>query len=436
MKEIVERGLKDSPCKSLDYEQDVQPWIGSRAGFGAVLLGDDKPAPVIALQVKDAEKAETGFAELAKCTEVDDEDFGWTISGDYVVGSDSTSHAEAIASAGKESPLSSDADFQQWTEEAGGPGIMNAYFGRKGVKVLAEEFAPSPGGRLDGGSGMQGFGEMPDEQGFGKQGFGPDPSEQVTKALKDFKGAAAGLRFADEGIELSFAGGGMQQAGDGKVADHVGSLPADTAAVLALAVPADALKDLGGAKGSPFAPMQMLGAFTGLDLPQDLIDLLGSSLSLSLGADAPADLNDIAGPEDLPIGALIHGDEAKTKKVIDKLMARIGMQGSEPPVTVSTGEGKTAIATTQAYGDQLLENGSLGESKNFEDVVENADDAQAVLYLSFENDWMDVVQTMAAQEGDAEAKEVADNLAVLRALGASAWSEGDTGHAKVRLALK
>ncbi len=436
MKEIVERGLEDSPCKSLDYEQDVQPWIGSRAGFGAVLLGDDKPAPVLALQVKDAEKAETGFAELAKCTEVDNDDFGWTISGDYIVGSDSTSHAEAIASAGKESPLSSDADFQKWTEEAGGPGIMNAYFGRKGVKVLADEFAPSPGGRMDGGSGMQGFGEMPDEQGFGKQGFGPDPSEQVTKALKDFKGAAAGLRFADEGIEMTFAGGGVQQAGDGKVADHVGALPADTAAVLALAVPEDALRDLGGAKGSPFAPMQMLGAFTGLDLPQDLIDLLGSSLSLSLGADAPADLNDISGPSDLPIGALIHGDEAKIKKVLDKLMARIGGQGSEPPVTVSTGEGKAAIATTSAYGDQLLEDGSLGESKNFEDVVENADDAQAVLYVSFENDWMDVVQKMAAQEDDADAKEVADNLAVLRALGASAWSEGDTGHAKVRLALK
>ena len=105
-------------------------------------------------------------------------------------------------------------------------------------------------------------------------------------------------------------------------------------------------------------------------------------------------------------------------------------------MTVSTEDGKVAIATTSAYGDELLADGSLGESKNFEDVVENADDAQAVLYVSFENDWMDVVQKMAAQEGDAEAKEVADNLAVLRALGASAWSEGDTGHAKVRLALK
>ena len=182
--------------------------------------------------------------------------------------------------------------------------------------------------------------------------------------------------------------------------------------------------------------MKMLGAGTGLDLPQDLIDFLGSSLSISLGADAPADLSDISGPGDLPIGALIHGDEDKIKKVIEKVEARTGAQLSDVPATVSSEDGKVAISTTSDYGDELLEDGSLSETKNFSDVVENADDAQAVVYVSFENGWMDVVQEMVAEKGDAEAKEVADNLAVLRALGASAWSEGDNGYAKVRLALK
>src|SRR5687768_5843569 len=117
VKEIVEKGLADGPCKSLDYEKDVKPWIGNRAGLGGVLLGDDKPAPVLVLQVKDPEKAKSGFAGLTRCTEVADDDFGWTISGDYIVGSDSTSHAEAIAAAGKKAPLSADADFQKWTDE-------------------------------------------------------------------------------------------------------------------------------------------------------------------------------------------------------------------------------------------------------------------------------------------------------------------------------
>ena len=84
----------------------------------------------------------------------------------------------------------------------------------------------------------------------------------------------------------------MQQAGDGTVGDHVGELPGDTAAVLALAVPEDAMaKSRQGCEGSPFSLREMLGAGIGLDIPQDLIDFFGSSLSISLGADAPADLN-------------------------------------------------------------------------------------------------------------------------------------------------
>ena len=425
----------------------MEPWIGSRAGLGGVLLGDDKPAPVLVLQVKDPDKARTGFAELTKCTEVaDDDDFGWTISGDYIVGSDSTSHAKAIAEAGKKAPLSSDADFQKWTDEAGGPGIVNAYFGRNGVKVLADKFVPDYGGLPDSGYGWSAT--APDGQTSGgsdelsdqvpsEEKFGRDPSKPITKALKDFKGAAAGLRFADGGIELSFAGGGVQQAGDGKVGDHVGELPGDTAAVLALAVPEDALKRLGDdTKGNPFSLEGMLGAGTGLDIPQDLIDFFGSSLSISLGADAPADLNEVSGLGDLPIGALISGDEEKIKKVIEKVEAKTGAQLSDVPATVSSGDGKVAISTNSDYGDELLEDGSLSETKNFSDVVENADDAQAVVYVSFENGWMDAVQKMVADDGDAEAKEVADNFAVLRALGASAWSEGDNGYANVRLALK
>ncbi len=273
MKTIVEKGLADGPCKSLDYENDVKPWIGSRAGLGGVLLGNDKPAPVLVLQVKDPDKAKTGFAELTKCTEVaDDDDFGWTISGDYIVGSDSTGHAKEIAEAGKKAPLSSDADFQKWTDEAGGPGIVNAYFGRNGVKVLADELVPDYGGMPDSGYGWSATGpdgetssgsEEFSDQVPSEEQFGRDPSDAVRKALKDFKGAAAGLRFADGGIELSLAGGGVQQAGDGKVADHVGALPGDTAAVLALAVPEDALKRLGDdTEGSPFSLMKMLGAGT------------------------------------------------------------------------------------------------------------------------------------------------------------------------------
>jgi hypothetical protein len=92
---------------------------------GGVLL-DGNPAPVLALQVKDCELAKTGFAALAKCSQADSEEFGWTVSDDYVVLSDTTEHAEAIVSAGERAPLADSPDFQRWIEEAGGAGIVNA----------------------------------------------------------------------------------------------------------------------------------------------------------------------------------------------------------------------------------------------------------------------------------------------------------------------
>ncbi|MET0997625.1 MAG: DUF3352 domain-containing protein [Marmoricola sp.] len=424
VKEIFDEALKDGPCKALDYERDVKSWIGSRAGFGGVLLGDDKPAPVLVLQVTDADNARSGFARLAKCANGEDDEFGWTIADDYVVASDSTSHAEAIVAAGKKSPLSENADFQKWTEEAGGPGIVNLYVGRKSAEVASDAFR-SELGPLSGDPGAS---------------PGESPEDELAEAFEDFKGAAAVLKFNDGGIDLSFASSGAKAEKGRTVGEHVAALPKDTAAVMAMAVPEKAIEALRESDAvtddSPFSLRDLVGESTGLDLPDDLITLLGQSLSISVGGDAPADLKAIASPADVPLGVLIHGDTDKIEAVIAKAEAKAGVKLSELPATVSSGDGKVSIATTPDYAEALRAKGSLGEVKSFKDVVSHADEAQAVFYVSFENAWMDGVRELAAEEKDPEAAEVADNLAVLRALGASAWNEGSTSHGLLRLALK
>lgn len=430
VKAIFDEAFKDGPCKSLDYERDVKPWIGNRAGFGGVLLSGDKAAPVIALQITDAANAKPGFAKLAKCSGADDdEEFGWTVTEDYVIASDSTQHAKAIVTAGEKAPLAEDADFQKWTDEAGGPGIMNAYLGRKSVKILSDTFKTDLGDPT--GESLTGA-----DPGSGSEKAAED---ELNKALKDFKGAAAGLKFADGGIELSFAGGGAAKAGSKTVGKHVGALPEDTAAVVAVAVPEKALESLKSG-GSKQDSLSWLGEFftpgTGLDLPDDLITLLGSSLSFSVGADAPADLNEVAGPGDLPLGLLVHGDDAKIKAVIAKVEANTGTSLSDLPATLSSKDGKVAIATTPGYAEDLLADGSLADAEGFKDVVSHADDAQAVLYVSFENKWMDAMRDLAAKEDDKDLDEVTENLAALRAFGASVWRDGDTAHGLVRIALK
>ncbi len=424
VKSVFDEALKDGACKSLDYEADVQPWIGSRAAVGGVLLGDGKTAPVFALQVTDTEQAKSGFAKLAKCTEADEEDFGWTLTEDYVLASDSTSHAQAIASAGKRAPLSENADFQKWTEEAGGPGIVNMYVSRKSVQVVSDAIR-SEVGPLSGDPGTS---------------PGESSEDELAKAFEDFEGAAAVLKFNDGGIELSFASSGGKAEKGRTVGAHVAALPKDTAAVMAMAVPEKAIEALKESDAvtddSPFSLRDLFGESTGLDLPDDLITLLGKSLSISVGGDAPADLEDIASPADVPLGVLIHGDTDKIEAVIAKAEAKAGVKLSELPATVSSGDGKVSIATTPDYAETLRGTGSLGEAKSFKDVVSHADDAQAVLYVSFENAWMDGLRELAADQEDPDATEVADNLAVLRALGASAWNEGSTSHGLLRLALK
>jgi hypothetical protein len=420
LKAIFDEALKDGPCKALDYARDVKPWIGNRAAFGGVLV-DGSAAPVIALQVTDAANAKPGFAKLVKCSGADDdEEFGWTVTDDYVIASDSTDHAKAIVTAGEKAPLAEDADFQKWTDKVGGPGIMNAYLGRKSVKILSDTFQ----------------GDLGDLTGSGSDKAAED---ELNKALKDFKGAAAGLKFADGGIELSFAGGGAAKAGGKTVGDHVGALPKDTAAVVAVAVPEKALASLKSG-GSQQDALSWLGEFftpgTGLELPDDLITLLGSSLSFSVGGDAPADIKDINGLDDVPLGLLVHGDDAKIKAVIAKVEANTGAQLSDLPATVSSKEGKVAIATTPGYADDLLSDGSLGDAEGYRDVISHADDAQAVLYVSFQNKWVDALRDLAAEENDKDLDEVADNVAALKAFGASFWRDGDTAHGLVRIALK
>lgn len=417
IKAIFEEATKDGPCKALDYEKDVKPWIGSRAGLGGVLLGDGKVAPVMALQVKDPDQAKAGFGRLVECGEPTGDDFGFTVTADYVIASDSTTHAEAIAAAGKDRPLSETGDFQRWTEEVGGPGIMNAYVGPKSVEILTENL----------GSGLEDL-----------TGGDPATEKQLAEALKNFKGAAAGLKFNDGGLELAFAGGGAADEKARTVGEDVGDLPKDTAAVFALAVPDKQLEQLKASGDDGDSLLSMGKRFTdgtGLELPDDLITLLGDSLSLSVGGDAPASLEDVSSLADLPIGVLLHGDDAKIQDVITRVETGVGAKLSDLPATLAARDGKVAIASNDGYADDLLADGSLAESEDYKSVITHADDAQAVIYLSFQNKWMDALDDSGAVE-DKDAKEVAANIAVLRALGISAWSEGSTGHGLLRLSLK
>jgi len=422
LKRLFDQMQKDGTCKNLDYERDLKSWIGQRLGAGAVLL-HGKPKPVVALQVSDADNAKSGFPRLAKCMELSN--YGWTLTEDFIVVSETTAMAKEIVADGQKSPLSEDADFKRWTDEAGGAGIVNAYVGSKVVDVASEAL----------NSGLDDLGDL---GGDTLSGSGADKKQfaDILAEYKDFQGAGAVLRFADGGIELSVAGGGGKAARTTEtVGDHVAAMPADTAMLLAFAVPSGAFKMVEKAdpngSGSDF-----LGSMLGIDFPEDLQTLLGKSLSISLGGDAPDDLTSIDEPSDVSVGALIQGDSAKIDAVIAKLEKNLGASLDDLQVTKKTEGGKVALASTPEYADQLLGTGKLSDDEGFKDAVPNAAEAQAVAYVDFDGQWGQAILKTIRDEGGKDADEVADNLEVLRALGISAWTDGEVSHGLVRLSLK
>jgi hypothetical protein len=398
----------EGQCKNLDYDKDLKPWIGQRAGVGGAMVSG-KATPVAALQVTDPDKARSGFGRLASCAELDGGDFGWTVADDYIVMSDSKAHAEKLAADGKESPLAESEDYQNWTDKAGGAGIVNAYAGPRALDAFSEQLDSSSTSGQDKQLG------------------------DALAAYKDFQGAAAVLHFADGGIELSMAGGGGKAArSKATVGDHVAAMPADTAVLLALAVPPgafDALEKSG--TGADF-----LGQMLGLQFPQDLETLLGKSISLSVGGDAPSDLASISGPGDVSVGALVHGDTAKIDEVISKLEQSAGGSLSDMQITKKSEDGKVVLATNEKYADQLLGSGDLADDDGFKDAVPHAEDAQMIAYVDFDGSWGRAILKAVREDGGSDSREVADNLAALRALGISAWTEGDVSHGLLRISLK
>ncbi len=412
-------------CKDVDYAQDVKPWIGQRAAFGGVQLDKGKPLPVVAVQIKDKDAATKGFAKLAACAKHSgSDDFGYDIGDDYALVSDSTAHASAISAAGAGSPLSEDASYQKWTEAAGGPGILNGYLSPHAGQVVKDAFGKE------------------------LESAGPGAAKQLDKAIADFKGAGATLQFKDGGLELSTAGGAVKQAGSKNVGDHVGDLPKDTAAVLAGSIDGkqisssidgafEGLGSLSGMFGGSEAGMKAeIEKQTGVRLPDDVATLLGDSFSISVGGDAPASIEKVTSPADVPAGYLVRGDDAKIKDLVDRIQKTTGVRLSDLPATFDTAAGKAVLATNPDYAKELLGNGSLGDSDTFKDVVPHADGSPFVFYLSLDNGWSKTLADAARKSGDKDEREFAADLAAFRALGASAWTDGSTTHSLVRLTAK
>ena len=93
----------------VDFDKDIKPWLGDRAGVAAVPGKDgEEPDAVVAVQVKDEDKANAGLDKLfAK----EKDKPGRAFSNGYVILSDDQPTVDAAVAASKDTPLSENAKF-------------------------------------------------------------------------------------------------------------------------------------------------------------------------------------------------------------------------------------------------------------------------------------------------------------------------------------
>ena len=400
-------------CTDVDFEDDVEPWLGNRIGVAAVDLGEQAPTPVAVVEVTDADAADDGLEQLRECGTDgvlgdlggDSDVIGWSIEGDWAVLARTDALAQEVTDAAQDAPLSDDDTYQRWTDAAGDPGIASAYL--------------APGlGR----AALDGFGGL------------AETDEAAEGFLRDFEGAALTLRFADEGLELEAATGSgglpeeLRTTSTGP--DLVEGLPDGTAVAAGIGL------DAGWAQAlldylEPVVGTDELEAFldeardeAGLDLPADAETLVGDGVVLAVDGDAD--------PDDLAaggagVGVVTQGDPDAVEEVLDRFRSALDERGeTTTPVETDVDGDRTAIGPDADWRRALLDGGDLGGTEAYRDVTRGAGDTASLLFVDFDAAWL---LSLAGEDDE----EVRANLEPLRALGFSAWTEDEESHTLLRV---
>jgi len=446
-KAIFERILEEAPCDDLDYGDDLEPWLGDRAGVAAVDIGNDQPDVVLVVQVTDADKADAGLEAIRDCEgSGDGASGGWVIEGDWAVISESEDTAQDVVEAAREGSLADDEDFQRWTGEAGDPGVVTMYAGPAVGDYLAEHSGDLLGfpfgsteclmsDSLGGSLGSEG---IDDGCADGDSGSGnPQLPDTIRQKLEDFQGIAGTVRFDDGAIELELAGGGAEQVPffSGETTDDViSSLPGDTAAAFGVGFADDWLTDL----LDLYAPMVGAGDVdelvaelseeTGLDIPDDIETLLGDAAVLAVDSDIDPDaVANSTDASEVPVALKVKGDPDAIEEVLEKLRAQ-ATSADDFAIFESEAEGDfVAIGPNGDYRGKVLGEGELGDNDVFEDVVREVDSASAVVFVN-----IDELQELI-EEATGGDDELMDNVEPLSGFGISTWVDDDTAHSVLRI---
>lgn len=393
-KALFEEALADSSC-DVDYEDDIEPWIGDRAAVAAVPDGD-QPAPVFVLQNTDEGAAKKGIDKLSECG--GGSEAGVAFVDDYAVIAQSQQLADDAAEDAAAAPLSEDETFASDMDTLGEQGVASFW--------------------ADG----DGFAELADATG----------NTSDAAALDEIDSVAAALRAGSDYIELA-AVTHLQNPLEAEERSDVGQLPEATVFAASVAGGGEYVDDgwdafTKAAGGMMYDFQSRLDTFelsTGLTLPDDLTTVLGGNITIAAdgrGMESIAESGGQPDPSDLGLGVRMTTDKGDVADLLDRVNENLTTQGLPELASAETDDGMV-VATNEEYAEDLASDGSLGESDTFTTVVPDVDDAVGVLYLDVDKA-TEIARKIASEAGGST--EEIDQLDPISAVGLSV-SSGEDG---------
>jgi hypothetical protein len=274
------------------------------------------------------------------------------------------------------------------------------------------------------------------------EGDGAQIPDELRETFEDFPGGAGTLRFDDGNLELEFASGDLGGSWSslvegGKGADVLSTLPDSTAAALGAGFKEGWVQDLidqltpmieDESGMSVDEAIEEFESETGLSVPEDLEALGGESFAIAFDSDFDTSAFEDEDISRVPVGAKIKGDPDRIEAALDKIRAAAGSDGDL--LLSRTEDGYVLVSASADYLDKLADSGDLGDSSTLKDLVPEAGDASAILFVNFDagDNWLDdLVAGLDAPE------DVRENVKPLKALGISTWLDGDESHSLVKL---
>ncbi|MCK0113730.1 DUF3352 domain-containing protein [Ornithinimicrobium sp. F0845] len=405
---------EDEAFAAVNYEEDIEPWLGDRLALGIVPNGSDTPYFGIALQVKDEDAANEGLTKLQEATNATESDpaegLDWYFHGDYAVLT-TTGTVGTMQDLTEAGTLADKDTFREDMGALGDEGVLSAWVDIEPLATLAD--SPLAEQSLDNAAALDPSGALGSMAG----------TSQLAERAATGRFAAA-VRFSEDSIEVGGVTRGMDGIGveGGDSGRLVLDLPEDTVAAFSLEhgdqYVAHAYELLKSEFPDDFAEVEAQASEAGFTIPGDIQTLVGSSLVLSVGPGILGLQDDL---EDFNAWEIAYRTETDTDAAEDLLTRLFEMTG-EPEIqqflTQRSDDGVLTLGVSQPYVNTVAEAGSLGDFEAFKSAVPNAADADSVFYVNvntFEHLYLEEID-------DSEAREA---LELLGAVGYSASSDAE-----------